>query len=62
MYYACSYVICFQLCIICAVMYYSAKLEKVLCLFTHYCSGVNIDLMNFALNKSKKYVSNGNNI
>ena len=30
---------------------------------TQYCSAVNIDLMNFALNKSKKKnVSNGDNI
>ena len=29
---------------------------------TQYCSAVNIDLMNFALNKSKKNVSNGDNI
>ena len=29
---------------------------------TQNCSGVNIDLMNFALNKRKKKVSNGDNI
>ena len=60
-----------KLCIMLAVIYYVCS-YVLLCQtwecfvsVKQYCSGVNIDLMNFALNKSKKRnknVSNGDNI
>ena len=49
MYYVCSYVLLCQT-------------WECFVSVTQYCSAVNIDLMNFALNKSKKNVSNGDNI